>query len=161
MASINFNNLKNNTNESDTYIYSDLYLDLSQAPAETKFNKNKRTKKNDIKMSYDDDAIKNSLYNLFNTLPGNRILLPDYGCDLNFYVFEHINETNARMIGRSIKNAIEKWENRVSILNIDIACNEAEQLYEITLKLNIVFSYTTNNIMEVRGIMNQQGFITV
>ena len=67
-----------NTYTEQQFIYSDLALDLAIDQKVTPGYKPGTVPKNDIKASKDYNAIRNSLTNLFNTLPGQRFLFPDY-----------------------------------------------------------------------------------
>lgn len=160
MSSINFNNLKSSIDEGDNrgYIFADMYLDIQREPFNTKPNlrPNQDLNKRDIMVAYDDNAIRNSLINLFNTAPGERILLPDYGCELRQYIFEPISELNGRNIGISIKKSIEKWEPRVLIISIGVDVYIDELYYEI--KLNLGLPFINNETLELGGILNRDGF---
>ncbi|MDD4109920.1 MAG: GPW/gp25 family protein [Clostridia bacterium] len=161
MGSLNFNSFKNNNYSQKKNTYTDLFLDLSLEPFEISIN-SKTTNNNgkDIKVAYDLNAIKNSIVNLFNTIPGDRILLPDYGCDLRQYVFERISETMAKFIGRIIKTSIEQWEPRVTIANINVDGYVDKQEYRITLKLEVPFLERDENF-NISGLLNKQGFTVV
>lgn len=158
MGSINFNTLKNTNYSQKNYIYTDIYLDLIEEPLEINIrNQSNNGKGRDMKVAYDINAIKNSITNLFNTLPGERLLLPDYGCDLRHYIFEPITETNAMFIGRTIKRAISQWEPRVKIVNISIDAYIDDQQYVIIITLEVPF-LQTDHVINLEGILNKQGF---
>ena len=63
------------------YLYKDLFLDLVP---EVYYNKqlNKAVVLKDVQGSYDIQAIKNSIINIFLTSPGQKILNPQFGLDL-------------------------------------------------------------------------------
>jgi phage baseplate assembly protein W len=111
----------------------------------------------DMKVAYDLNAIRNSIINLFNTLPGERILLPDYGCDLRRFIFEPITDSTSRLIGRTIKTSIEQWEPRVVLVNINVDAYISRAEYEVTLVLEVPF-LQRNEKLNVAGILNRQGF---
>ncbi len=158
MGSINFNTLKNTNYSQNNYTYTDIYLDLAEEPLQIIIGKRANISKGrDIKVAYDINAIKNSITNLFNTLPGERLLLPEYGCDLRRYVFEPITETNAMFIGRTIKRAISQWEPRVRVVNISIDAYIDEQQYIINLTLNVPI-FQTDNTFSLEGKLDKQGF---
>jgi len=158
MASINFNNLKNTNYSQKSYTYTDLFLDFTQEPFESVIgNRYISGSGKDMKVAYDLNAIKNSIVNLFNTLPGERILLPDYGCDLRQFIFETVTDSNARFIGRTISKSIEKWEPRVKIVNINIDGYEDRNEYEITLILEVPF-LKKGEKLNLKGLLNRQGF---
>jgi len=108
---------------------------------------------NDLRVDYDESAIKNSLINLFNTKKGQRFLFPAYGLDLHQYLFEAITKSNAQTIGTNIVNSIETYEPRVKVLNVNVSPDEEANLYDITIALRIpVFNTTTtlNTLLDVK-----------
>ena len=88
-------------------------------------------------VSRDYDAIRNSIYNLFNTNKGERILIPDYGCDLKSAIFEPITDTTSRTIGKRIKSSIEQWEPRVRVLNMQVDAYIDANEYHVSMQLAI------------------------
>ena len=64
---------------------------------------------------YDIDSIKQSITNLFSTRKGEREFLSQYGCDLEDYLFEIIDEQTAFLIRTELIDAINIWEPRVTI----------------------------------------------
>jgi len=161
MGSINFNNFKNTNYSQKRYTYTDMFLDLTQEPHKHIIERNNsNNNERDMKVAYDMSAIRNSITNLFNTIPGERILLPDYGCDLRRYVFEQISESNARFIGRTIKRSIEQWEPRVVIINIGVDAYIDEYRYEIALTMEVPF-LQTNEKFNLSAALNRHGFTVI
>jgi phage baseplate assembly protein W len=143
MPSISFTGLQKVT-VSNKYTYSDLHLDFNNP-----INK-------DLQADYDASAIKNSIYSLFNTLPGQNLLNPLYGLDLSQYLFEQINETNARNIGNAIVNGLPMYETRITVSNVDITLNINEQTYYI--ELSIVMPYLNNQAVRIPGTLSKTGY---
>ena len=46
-----------------------------------------------VAMAESEEDIRQSLSILFSTRPGERIMVPDYGCNLQDYLFETVDET--------------------------------------------------------------------
>lgn len=161
MGSINFNNFKNTNYSQKNYTYTDIFLDFSQEPLGVQANsRTSQIKGHDIKVAYDLNAIKNSIVNLFNTIQGERILLPDYGCDLRKYIFQPINDSTSRSIGRTIKMVIEQWEPRVTLVNINVDAYISRVEYEVTLTLAVPF-LQPGGTLNLAGLLNRQGFVFV
>jgi len=137
------------TNE---FLYKDLHLDFKKNTHI--INKtNTVVEKNDIQVDYDKNAIKNSLRNLFNTKPGQRILFPYYGLDLYQFMFEPITEGNAQMIGEKIVRTIEAFEQRVVVRQCIIKAKPDDNEYDITLVVEFpVFNTTVslNSTLDTR-----------
>lgn len=134
------------------YIYKDLKLDFAkQNTFDTALNR--RVDGNDIKVDYDESAIKNSLRNLFNTMPGQRFLFPLYGLDLNQYIFEAVTEQNGQLIGEKIAVSIERYEPRVALKRLDVIAKPDNNEYEISIIVEIPAFNTTatiNTLLDTR-----------
>ena len=145
MASINFTGLQKIELTPDKYTYSDLHLDFNNPI------------KKDLDNDYDGTAIKNSIFALFNTIPGQNLLNPLYGLNLTQYLFEPISEINGQSIGEAILTGISIYEPRVVVKGIDIQVNETEQTYYITL--NISMPFLNNNVVRIPGTLSKTGYI--
>mgnify|MGYP003331434693 CR=1 FL=1 len=85
MASIVITDLNKFPDERD-YTYKDLELDLSVEY--TKSNPlNSYKEQKDISGDFDVNAIKNSIFNIFTTIPGQKILNPIFGLNLLYFLF--------------------------------------------------------------------------
>lgn len=118
------------------YIYKDLTLDIEQTSLSTpEFDQ--LIPGNDIKTSYDIKAIRNSLTNLFNTLPGQRFLFPEYGLDLYQFLFLPVTESTGRAISEKLLRGIERFEPRIRVLNINVKPDRDNSIYYITLAIQL------------------------
>ena len=119
-------------------IYRDLYLDITYSKLVSKnINFPNPIRGGDIKISEDVAAIENSLQNLFSTRPGQRILYPEYGMNLDYYLFQPISQQAGEMIGNSILNEVSKYEPRVTIISINVIAQPDNNQYIITIYMNI------------------------
>jgi uncharacterized protein len=149
-----------NTYIEQQYIYQDLYLDISSKKTVIAGWPSTIPADNDIQISKDYEAISNSLTNLFNTIPGQRFLFPEYGLDLRQFLFSPINESTARIISSKITNTIKKYEPRVQVTNISVTPQPDNNLYTIILIINIPIlntSQTLNYFLKT----TEQNFILV
>lgn len=157
MGSITFNNLKPLSKNVQSYTYTDLFLDIQEEPIGISGNYLEvRGSGRDIKIAYDLNAIRNSLTNLFNTIPGERFLLPDYGSDLRRYLFEPVTDMQGTIIGREIYSAITRWEPRVTVVNISVRGYIDDQEYEIDVVLNVPFS---NTPIYLKSLLTRNGYV--
>jgi phage baseplate assembly protein W len=84
----------------------------------------------------DDEAIRQSLLLLISTRPGERVMRPEYGCDLHRLVFSPNDDTAAGLAIHFVRQAVERWEPRVEVLSVDADRDP----YEPT-RLEIVLDY--------------------
>jgi phage baseplate assembly protein W len=136
------------------YYYKDLHLDFMKDGTFSSVLV-KKTDGNDVKVDYDEVAIRNSLINLFNTKPGQRFLFPLYGLDLSSYVFEAVNDVNGQIIGEKVVRCIKNFEPRVTLKRCNIIALPDDNQYEITIILEIPILNTSTNINMVLDTKTQ------
>ena len=87
------------------YLYKDFSFDLSQAVSHnSQLNRSEYLK--DVAVLYDVEAVKNSIKTAFTTSPGQKILNPTYGVDLNQYIFEPIDDFITAIIKDDIQTKL-------------------------------------------------------
>ena len=119
MGSIKFNGFQKIELEQTDYTYVDIHLDIAENNVLTQYG-TVNPKGKDIKVDYDELAIKNSLKNIIATTPGERFLIPEFGTNLKQYLFSPVTQTTAKIIGDTILRSIEKWEPRVTVEHITV-----------------------------------------
>jgi phage baseplate assembly protein W len=128
MASITLKNLEKTGTSTSTYTYTDLHLDVAGVPVGAS---------RDIRADYDLDAIKNSLSNLFNTFPGQKLLNPSYGLNLLQFLHEPITTLTSNLIGQTIIRGIQRYEPRVEVVKVQVNGRVEESEYNITLIIRV------------------------
>lgn len=136
-------------------VYTDLKLDLKLNYVYDPRLESKDTIK-DIEAAYDIEAIKNSLKNLFTTIPGQKILNPVYGLNLLQFLFTGVTEENARAMGDIIYRGITKYEPRIDVKKIYVFPDPENQTFEIALRLDV----PSLNIQGIalKGVLSDSGF---
>lgn len=75
---------------------------------------------NTVEMVSDEEDIRQSLHILLSTSLGERVMQPDYGCNLADYVFEGLNSTTIGYIKERVANSILYYEPRIVVERIDV-----------------------------------------
>lgn len=154
MASIVVKEL-NKFSEQRENTYTDLELDLIiNYTKNSSFNGIQEQK--DIRADYDLNAIKNSIFNIFTTMPGQKILNPTFGLNLLYFIFNGINHSNANILGETILKGINKYEPRVNVENINVTMDIENQQYSI----DMILSVPTLNIngLEIKSTLAESGY---
>lgn len=73
-----------------------------------------------IKMLSDVEDIQSSLEILLTTRPGERVMRPDYGCNLDELLFEPLTTTFKTYIKDLVSTAILYYEPRIEVNSIDL-----------------------------------------
>ena len=156
MGKIILNRLPQKVNAGKTYLYADLHLDLQEKyNTSSKLFENQEI--NDLKVDYDIDAVKNSLYNLFTTTPGEKILNPEYGLDFKQYLFLPATVDIAKYIRDEIYSQTARFEPRIKVVNVNITIMEDVNEFDINIYYNIP-SLNIHNI-SMFGTLSQNGYI--
>jgi phage baseplate assembly protein W len=138
-----------------TYTYSDLEIDLKINYTKDNPLYNIKEQK-DIIADYDLGAIKNSIFNIFTTIPGQKILNPTFGLNLLYYLFTGISSSNGRLLGETILKGVTKYEPRVNVDNINVITDVENQQYIIEMILSIPSLNITR--FEIKGVLAESGF---
>ncbi len=96
-----------------------------------------RGRDGDLVKDTDIEAIKNSLINILQTPKGTRRMLPTFGCNLEWYLFEPLDSITARDIGNTIVEAINTWEWRMVLDNVNVFSNEDNYQYNVTISYHL------------------------
>ena len=89
-----------------------------------------------IAMVEGDRAIRQAILLLLATAPGERVMRPDYGCDLHRLMFSPADDTTAGLAIHYVRTALERWEPRIELLAVD-----AVQSAEDPTRLELVIDY--------------------
>ncbi|HEX2733793.1 MAG TPA: GPW/gp25 family protein [Polyangiaceae bacterium] len=89
-------------------------------------------------------SVRQAILLLLSTAPGERVMRPTYGCDLNRLAFAVNDETTAGLAIHYVRQAIERWEPRVALLNVDAVRDPEEDS-----RLNIFITYRVRRTVNV------------
>ena len=76
-----------------------------------------------IDMVEENASIRQAVLLLLSTRPGERVMRPDYGCDLHRLVFSPNDNTTAGLAIHYVRRAVERWEPRVDVIRVDAGRN--------------------------------------
>lgn len=92
--------------------------------------------------SYEDD-IRESIFIILNTRPGERPMRPEFGCRIYDYLFESMNYTVISAMNEAVYEALLVWEPRIEDIEVDI---DTERLEDgiADIKISYVVRKTNN-----------------
>lgn len=89
-----------------------------------------------VRMSSDEKDIAESLQVLLSTRPGERIMVPGYGCSLETLLFEPVNLTLTTQITEIVRTAILYHEPRIDMDNLTLS-----QEHILDGRIDIIIDY--------------------
>jgi len=75
-----------------------------------------------------EDKIRQSIWILLSTAPGERIGRPDFGCGIHDFVFATRTSSTLGNLQNAVKEAITRWEPRVSLVSVQARLHPADPL---------------------------------
>lgn len=99
-----------------------------------------------IALVHHDACVRQSIMMLISTIPGERVMRPDYGCPLHRIVFSPNDETTAGLAIHYVRQALTRFEPRVDILSIDAERTDAgapDDGDETTLVIRLAYRVRT------------------
>lgn len=108
-----------------TYVYADVDISFE------------RGKDGDLIKDTDLDAIKNSIRNILQSAKGSRRMMPTFGANLDWLLFEPIDNYTAKRIGNIMYGEIMSWEPRIVLDNINVGPDEDNCQYNVSVSFHI------------------------
>ncbi len=68
-------------------------------------------------------SVRQSILLLLSTIPGERVMRPDYGCELHRLVFSPNDNTTSGLAIHYVRQALDRWEPRAEVIHLDAGPN--------------------------------------
>lgn len=96
----------------------------------------------------DDNDIRESLEIILGTKPGERVMLPDFGCDIHRMVFETMDETMLNVLQEAIRKAVLYFEPRITLNDTTVTLDKEEgNILYINLEYTVRLTNTRSNMV--------------
>ncbi|MBC7890627.1 MAG: GPW/gp25 family protein [Sphingobacteriaceae bacterium] len=91
--------------------------------------------------------IRSSLHVLLSTLPGERVMQPDYGCDLTPLLFQPVDTALRTFLQDRIRTAVLSYEPRITVDRVDLEPDPNEGRILITLDYTVRTTNSRQNLV--------------
>jgi Bacteriophage baseplate protein W len=95
-----------------------------------------------------EEDVNEAIQVIIGTARGERPMRPEFGCGIHDYVFESIDAYTVSCIEREIRLALDRWEPRVDVVDIETDTGEADVG---TLHIRIVYELRGTN--DIRNLV--------
>jgi uncharacterized protein len=92
-------------------------------------------------------SVRQAVFLLLSTIPGERVMRPDYGCDIHRLVFSPNDDTTAGLAIHYVRRALERWEPRIDVLRLDAGRNP-----ESPEQLDLILEYRVRATQQVESL---------
>jgi uncharacterized protein len=101
-----------------------------------------------VEMVSAEEDIRQSLFILMRTAPGERVMQPDYGCPIRAMVFEVMDSSHVADMQDVIARAVRIFEPRVIVEQIAVDTSDwIDGTVRITLVYQIIATNTRHNLV--------------
>jgi phage baseplate assembly protein W len=101
-----------------------------------------------LALSRHDQDIEEAVAIVIGTARGERPMRPEFGCGIHDYVFEAIDAYTLGRLDHEIRIALERWEPRIDVADVDIDTSRAEHG-----ELRIEIAYVVRATNDVRNLV--------
>jgi uncharacterized protein len=96
-----------------------------------------------VAYALEEESVRQSVWIILGTAPGERIMRPDFGCGIHRYVFSVGDSTTLGRIAKDVRDALVRWEPRIEVQDVQVA-PDAETVGRLLISVEYRVR-TTNN----------------
>ena len=93
-------------------------------------------------LSTADEDIKEAIRIILKTVPGERVMQPEFGCGIDEYVFSEINISNLKLMEETVKKALLHYEPRIYVEEVKAKPADGENGL---IMIDITYRITSTN----------------
>jgi phage baseplate assembly protein W len=97
-----------------------------------------------LRLTEQDEAVRNSIFLILSTAPGERLMRPDYGCGIHDLVFEANTPTLRGTVQSMVRRSLVQWEPRIDVIDVGV---DAPVDYPTQLIIRIDYRLRQNNAL--------------
>jgi hypothetical protein len=99
--------------------------------------------KGDVSLSVGEANIKDAIRIIVGTAKGERIMRPEFGCDIHEHVFDNIDGTTLTLVEGSVEEALIQWEPRIDVHDVS-ARRDPEQPNKLLIEIHYIVRSTNS-----------------
>ena len=88
------------------------------------------------------EKVRQGIWILLSTAPGERQMLPDYGCGIHDLVFQANTSTLRGLVEANVRDALIRWEPRIDVIEVRVETPPEARNY---LLIRIDYRLRSNN----------------
>jgi uncharacterized protein len=93
------------------------------------------------------EKVRQSIFIILDTEPGERIMRPSFGCGLRRYLMKPNNTATRTLIQRDVETALASWEPRISVSNVAVEPGEDPALVLIQIEYSHLRTGRRDNLV--------------
>jgi len=99
-----------------------------------------------IAISRGEESIRESIWIILATAPGERVMRPDFGCGLHHLVFAVNEAATLGQVKKQVRDALVRWEPRIEVIDVDTEVRGRGEVLLINIHYRV---RSTNNFFNL------------
>lgn len=96
-----------------------------------------------VAMSTAEENIRQNITIILGTRPGERQMLPDFGCRIHELLFAPNTRNVSSIASRHVQDALRRWESRISVESVDATPDPSG-----AIRVAVVYKITSTGVTE-------------
>lgn len=88
-----------------------------------------------LRFAEDNPSIRQVIWNILATRPGERLMRPEFGAGLYNYIHQPNNETTRNLIKDAVVRGVTRWEPRVELTGVQVL-PDPEQISHVNVSIH-------------------------
>jgi phage baseplate assembly protein W len=84
---------------------------------------------------------------ILSTVPGERPIRPEFGCDIHNFVFDDLDAATYGAIDSAIRRALGRWEPRIAVDRIEFASSDRDGMLLIEIGYELRSTNSKRNLI--------------
>jgi uncharacterized protein len=92
--------------------------------------------------------IEQSIRIILETVPGERVMRPEFGCRAKELLFEPKNAATQALLVRYVEQALSRWEPRIDVVRVDVLNDSGQDgVWTVEINFQIKDTHDTRSIV--------------
>jgi len=101
-----------------------------------------------VALTHGEDDIAQAIELILSTMPGERPMRPEFGCEVHDLVFDTIDAAMVGKVDAAIRAALDRWEPRVEVTAIDFDLSSVHDgRLDITIRFRVRATSSERNLV--------------
>lgn len=101
----------------------------------------------DVALAVYEEDIRQAILIILGTVPGERVMRPDFGAGLQALVFEPINTTTIALARHRVEEALITWEPRIDTVTVQVMADPPHGRLMIDIRYRVRTTNTFYNLV--------------
>lgn len=93
------------------------------------------------------ERIRQSIEQILDTEPGERIMLPGFGCGLRRYLMEPNTLSTRTAMAKDIDSALSRWEPRIRLTDVSVSAGDVPELAWVSITYQRLSDLRQDNLV--------------